>query len=671
MYLRTMLAALILAGPAIAQPNEQDKIDFANGLFKRAMYDMAADSYREYIAFFPDGEHRMTAMYRLGESLFFNGDAKAALDAFDAVLVALPEPAIRESAALRKGEILLKLDQNTMAAEVLTEVAASAENAEVKSEARYFLGKAHYQAGNYPKALETFQAIVDVDPDSGHAPYATYQTALVYVAMNEPENAATAFTAVAKSNAPDALRQESMFRAAEAYDALGWHESAQAAYQLLKESFPDSDYARKADYGHAWALYHAGRYADALKAADVFLQSDAEDPAGVGMWYLRANALHQQRQYDAAMAAYAGIQTQFPDSQFAERSQYKIAWIHQLNGRRDEAKALVTELLKTAQLPSVIGDAGFLLGTIFMEERNFKDAEQEFNLLWEKYRDSEFAPEALYKRAECLAMLNQADEAARAFKLFATTYPHNPLAGDAALRSGDAKVQMAAFEDAVAEYKALLESKPDPDTELETRYRLGVTYHNMQNYEASAGEFKALAEKFPDSKYGAEARVRIGDYYLRDGKDPTQAIDVYDNALKADPEGAFAGRAMKGIALARHAIKDFDAAADSFLNVMTAYPDEPLNEATYDWVAAYLFSKERWDDAATVYRAMLKSLPDYPKPEVVQLHIGECLERAGKLDEAVVEFEVVRDRAPRSGAAIEATYRLAQIAEKKKTSKRP
>jgi TolA-binding protein len=654
---------LLFASVAMAQQDEQSKIDFADGLFKRGMYDMASDAYLAYLEAFPEGSHRSNAMYRLGESQFFNDEFAEALDTFDRVLLAPPDPASRESAALRKGEILLKLDKNIIAAEVLLDLVNGSQDEAIKSEAQYFLGKAHYQAGDFAQALTTFQSIVAAHPNGRQTPYARYQTALVYLAMNEPENAATEFAAVAKS-APDVtLRMESLFRAAESYDALGWHESSQAAYAMLREQYPDSEYAKKADYGYAWALYHAGRYADALKTADAFLKQESAGAVGAGMVYLRANCLNQQREYDAALAAYRSIEEQYADTEFAERSQYKIAWIHHMDGQRDEAKAGVTELLQVAKIPSVVGDAGFLLGTIFMEEGNYEDAEQEFNLLWENYKDSEFAPEALYKRAECLVQLTRASEAADAFKLFATTYPHNLLAGEAALRSGDAKVQMEAFDDAVAEYLAILESKPDPDTELETRYRLAVTYHNMKDYAASSKAFSKIVETFPESKYAAESRVRTGDYFLREGKDPTQALAVYEQALAADADGAFAGRALKGMALARYEIKDFDAAATTFLSVMNTYPSEPLNEATYDWVAGFLFSKERWQDAAEVYRAMLGSLKDYPKPEVIQLHIGECLERAGDGEAAAEEFAKVIELAPRTGAAVEATFRIAAIAE--------
>lgn len=655
--------AFLFAGVALAQQDEQSKIDFADGLFKRGMYDMAADGYRAYLDSFPEGSQRDAAMYRLGESQFFNDQLNEALDTFDRVLVSPPDASAREGAALRKGEILLKLDKNTMAAEVLTDLVSSSKDAAIKAEAQYFLGKAHYQAGNFAQALETFQAIVAANPKSKQAPYARYQTALVYVAMSEPENAATEFVAVAKSEADAALRMESMFRAAEAYDLLGWFESSQAAYANLRETFPDSAYAEKADFGYAWALYHAGRYADALKTADQFLSSDAGSAAGAGMLYLRANCLNQQRQYDAALTAYSAIQAKFGDSDFAERSRYKIAWIHQMNGERDEAKAQVSALLKVAKIPSIIGDAGFLLGTIFMEEGNYADAEQEFNLLWENYKDSEFGPESLYKRAECLVHLSRPNEAAAAFKLFATSYPHNMLAGDAAMRSGDAKVQMEAFDDAIVEYLAILNGEPNRDMELETRYRLAVTYHNMRDYAGSSEAFAGILEHFPESKYAAESRVRIGDFHLREGKDLTHALAVYKEALELDPEGAFAGRAHKGMALARYGIKDFGAAADTFLSVMKTHPDEPLNEKTYDWVAGYLFSKERWRDAAAVYRAMLTSLQDYPKPEIIQLHIGECLELAGDVAEATKEFEKVIDLAPRTGAAVEAIFHMASLAE--------
>src|SRR3990172_1126684 len=68
------LFVAILAGAVTgAQTSEQNQIDFANGLFLRGYYDLAADAYRKYLDQYPAGAHLEDARYRLAESDYSAG----------------------------------------------------------------------------------------------------------------------------------------------------------------------------------------------------------------------------------------------------------------------------------------------------------------------------------------------------------------------------------------------------------------------------------------------------------------------------------------------------------------------------------------------------------------------------------------------------------------------
>ncbi|MBZ0166110.1 MAG: tetratricopeptide repeat protein, partial [Candidatus Omnitrophica bacterium] len=77
----TCILAVTLLTSASAQ-NDVDpyfeKIDFANGLFQRGLYDMAASEYGEFLNQYPDSTHAHEAVFGMGESFFFTQDyAKA------------------------------------------------------------------------------------------------------------------------------------------------------------------------------------------------------------------------------------------------------------------------------------------------------------------------------------------------------------------------------------------------------------------------------------------------------------------------------------------------------------------------------------------------------------------------------------------------------------------
>jgi TolA-binding protein len=311
----------------------------------------------------------------------------------------------------------------------------------------------------------------------------------------------------------------------------------------------------------------------------------------------------------------------------------------------------------------LVGDAAFLRGTIMASEDNVDEAYQEFRLVAEKYPESEFAPEALYKAGECLALQGRHDEAVNVFKSFVEKYPDNILAEEAKLRVGDAQFFAASFQEAVKGYKELLASPLDPAAERETLYRLAITYHNMQDYKASADTFRMILEKYPESPHRAEAHLRIGDFLIREGKDPVSAIDQYQAAYDADKTGPFSGRALKGLGLARYETSDYDGAAEIFLRVMQEHPSVALNESTYAWAGQRFFDQENWDAAGATFEALLKAFPEYANPERVRLMIAECAEKAGKAEAALGLYQAVVDEAPRSAAAIESKFRMAKLHE--------
>jgi len=667
-FLAAGLVFLFIAAVSYAEPPDQAQIDFANGLFQRGFYKEALDEYKSYIEKFPQGEHLKTAFYRMGESAYAIKDYSAALDAFDKALAVETDPALRQRATLSKGEVLYFLKRPADAALMLEPLSADGVPAEIRGRALYYLGKLNAETNNTDAAIKAFTSLVQALPDSPLAPFARFQLAFVHLARGEFENAAVEFSGVASSNADQTLRLEARFRAAETYDKIGWFTAAVGAYEQLQKDFPDSPYAQKAEYGYAWALYHAGKFAEASAAAQTFLSKHQDSPEAIGTEYLLGNCLQQQQRYNEAIGIYNKIRAEHNESEFASRSRYKLAWCLYLNGKLDEAKTEVTAYLQGPNDPKLVGDASFLLGSILVAKDEIENAYEEFRLVAEKYPGGEFGPEALFKAGECLAQLGRTEEAAKAFENFARQYPDNILAEQAILRAGDADLMKSAFEAAVGKYKKILEAPADPSIEQDTLYRLAVTYHNMKNYEESAKTFQRLAEKFPAGPHTAEAHMRIGDFLLQDNKDPVKAIESYNTSLATDAKGDFAGRSVKGIALARYETKDYDAATEMFLRLMQEFPKVNLNEETYAWAGQRFFDQQKWEQAATAFRTLLKANHNYPNPERVRFKIAECEEAAGKVPQAMDEFKSVVETAPGSGAAVDATYRMAKLYE---TQKKP
>jgi len=199
--------------------------------------------------------------------------------------------------------------------------------------------------------------------------------------------------------------------------------------------------------------------------------------------------------------------------------------------------------------------------------------------------------------------------------------------------------------------------------EHDIRFRLGTVLTRLGQNGDGVAEFRTLVEKFPESPHRAQAAYQLGAVILREENDPVQAIAYFESALDAGPDAALSGRILRDLALARYEHNDFDQAADLFLRIMQDHPDIELNEETYAWAGQHFFDQSAWEEARQAFAALLRVAPEYPNPERVLFKIAEASEEAGRIDQALEEYQQVASRALTSNAAVEAAYRMAGIHE--------
>ncbi len=659
-----MTAALLLVSLVCrGETSADEQRAFADGLFHRGFYDEAIDEYERYLEHAPAEPEAARSWLRLGRAAIMTGAYEKALYAFDqAATVALTDMQ-RLDARISRGETLFLMERFGEAAEALAATAAAEAAPDTRARALYYLGRALHEVGDTENAIAAFKRLTTEAPDTATAPFAQYHLGYALLDADRIEDAAAAFTAAANAeSADDALRMESRFRAAELYDKLGWTAAALGAYEQLRSVFPDSEYARRADYGYAWALYHDGRYDDALVLLERLLEEGRDPRHAAGLTYLVGNCYYQQRRYEDAVRIYDRVRTEYPDSDFAARGLYKTAWAHHITGASSAAREAAAAFLELYHDTDQAGDARYLLGVILVVDGDYEEALEQFLLVAEDYPDSEFGADALFKAGECQTQLGLRNEAARTFEAFARRYPDNPLTEQAMLRSGDARFTAADFEEALENYMRILDDPPgDEHIVEETLYRTAVTYHNMKAFDDSAAMFQRLIEAFPESAYALEAQFRIAEYELREREDPLQAIVAYEKVLNSPGAEAFAVRALQGLAAARYEQKDYEQAAEQLLQLVRDHPGEALSAEAYMWSAQWLRDAERWDDAAAMYEAMLTHYPDHEERGGLWFFLGECREHAGVPDKAIAAYKEALDYAADSARAATIEYRLGTL----------
>lgn len=659
-----LLGVLCATMPAAA--DEQAQFDFANGLFARGFNEEAAAEYRSYLKQYPEGAHRPESLYRLGEAEFALGKHKEALEAFDQFLAAFPQHALAVTVQGRKGVALYLLGKLDNAVAALGPVAsAEGASAEVRGGALYYLGKAHFDAKQVPEASAAFRTLIETQSDSPYTPLAQYQLAFLFLGENNIEQAAITFSELASNAAAnEELRREARFRAAEAYDKLGWYDAAAGAYDQLQKEFPNTEHADRALFGHAWSLYHAKKYDDAVAVARKLIGAKPDSPQAAGLRYLVGNCLQQTGKAPEALAEFQQVQEKYPKSEYAARAQYKEGYLRYTAGETEPAKGLLEAFLARELSTGLEADARYLLGMIAFGAAQHEPAFGLFQQALDTQPAGAYRTDAAYQAAQSLMELKRFEEARDRFVAFTTDFPEEARVSTALTRAGDAAFELKDFAGAEALYAQAIE-KSTGDARGEALYRLAVARHNAGRAAESVQAFDQLLAEFPEGPRAIEAHLRAGQYWLATGAEPLKAIPHFEAALKAAPEGPLAGELTKGLALARYESKDLDGAAQTFVKLIRQWPTVKLNETTYAWTGQYLFDKQAWADAGVVLQALLDNVPEYPERPRVALKVAECAERAEQLDDAFAKYEALVAAAPDSPVAAEARFRQAGILEKK------
>ncbi len=665
-FIFVLFCVLVEAQESGSSSEESAQLDFANGLYSRQFFKEAMEEYKKFIAKYPDSPKIVDAYLRLGKSALMEKQYETAIGAFDQVISKSPDTQMRMEAILRKGECFYYLRRWAECVETLKGMVDENTPVEFRPRAMYFYARALVQTQNYESAVPVLQSLIKDYPEYSLTPFAKYVLGNIYVKMNQLENAVSVLSEVASNEKIDSqLRMECSFRVAEIYSQLGWYEGAINAYQTIRNQFKEGPYKEKSDFGLLWTLYQAKKFSEAVNEGKAFLQNYPQSEKKPFAMYIVANSLLEQNFLDEALSFYDSLQKQFPDTSHAIEALYKVAWIQYLKNDFATAKAKVIEFLDKGGESPLRPDAYFLLGSLYTSEGNFEDAMEEFQLVYEKYPNSRFAPEALYKSAECSELLGITQPAMQLYNRFIQTYPQHSLIISAYLRYGDLQGKDGKWDEALKSYlKARELSQENPLLE-QVMLRLAVCYERLNKGDEVFQTYQEFIDKFPQSESAPEIKLKLGAYYLKQKKDPIKSIEVLQSLLAQNPSANIAGQAWLAISIAYFEVKDYEKSAEALYKTIIEYPQVSVGEEQFAWLAQHYLDGQKWEQAGKVLKRMLEVLKDYPAPFRLQFRYAECVQNLGKIEEAIQEYQKVVEMSPSSTSATEALFRIAQIYEQR------
>ncbi|MGA2501202.1 MAG: tetratricopeptide repeat protein [Tepidisphaeraceae bacterium] len=214
------------------------------------------------------------------------------------------------------------------------------------------------------------------------------------------------------------------------------------------------------------------------------------------------------------------------------------------------------------------------------------------------------------------------------------------------------------FDAAAENYKKVVELDPYSYT---NHYNLGLMYHLLAKLqEAAASYLEAIRLNPVDPK----SNMNLGLVYTALGK-PDQGLPYAQKAVEVEPRSA---DAQANLAVVLDSLSLFPEAERHY---RTALELDSSRLETVINLAGNLVSQKRYKDAIAIYEQVLRTRDN----SMVRQRLGHALLAAGRIDEAVREFEAALKQAPGNyqarnglGDAMIQQYRAGAMLDEKKRS---
>lgn len=453
--------------------------------YRKGEYQRAIRKFQELLANYPQSKLWDEARNWLGESYESAGEYDAAEIIFREMAADKNSP-WAEGARYRLAEVLFAQGDYLGAQAECQRLIQTFPKGRYAAKAQHLLGECLYKLGDYAQAQAKFHLVLEHNPDRDLRYRATCRLGECLMAQGKYHQAIGVFQ--------DLLGDEHYYRKfpllklklATCKREAGDYEGAVAEYEAVAGQYPQTEFAAQALFN--LGLIYQRIYFDLDKAKQSFQEvvrrggrSELVEEARVNAEAINRLVLYQSRlkwqgkgqartrfllaelylfrfsQVDSALVQYSIILKRFPESHYAPKAAYALAWtLAQIKGDSAGARTAYQRLIKDYPESEYAALARTILGmddqvekmdspkTRFLQaERQFLKGEdidgalEGYRQVVKDYPKSEYAPKAQYVIAWIWENLKRDRQMARqAYQKLISDYPDTPYAALARRKLG-------------------------------------------------------------------------------------------------------------------------------------------------------------------------------------------------------------------------------------------
>lgn len=452
-----LLAAALWLGthPALAAPAD-DQFAVAAGHYKQQRWKLAAEEFSAFLKNYADHKRASAARFYLAESL-------------------------------------VQLRQYEPAAQQFHEFLAQAPDDKLARKALFRAGESSYLASQWQSAEDDLKAFLAAHADDPLNAYVLPYLGDIAAKRRDFATAQHYFAQGLRQFPQGAMQDDCRFGLARALDERGDHDQARRLYLALSAK-PSSGWADEAQYRLGVSYYTSGDYAQALDCFRKFDQAFAKSRLRFRAALAAAQSLYQLRQLDEAQPILEALAEQ---AEVGLEARYWLGLT--LEARRDWPAASETLLaVAEAAAPNdrVAPAARFHAGEALLRGEKPDEAERQFQLVIERWPESEFAARALVGRIQAALARGQHQQVDELTGRFHQRYPQSKLAPTADRALGRSLLDRKQWQPAIAIFERLTGAPTGTGSQADAdRYLLATGYLGVERFADALALLSPLAAK--------------------------------------------------------------------------------------------------------------------------------------------------------------------------------
>ncbi|NLT72400.1 MAG: tetratricopeptide repeat protein [Verrucomicrobiaceae bacterium] len=660
--------------PTQATPVPEDILSYADLLYSKDQFALAAQQYQIFIREQPDSPNLQAAWFRLGECYLEVDQLEDAVTTFNYLINTYRRGVFVGSAAYRLAVLRFNSKDYRNALAYFKVAKDELTNPEAVVQARFYHARC-LQLTNQPKeALAELEAVMAAGKPEENPFYerCLLESARLFFELGDAAKSLERFQQLAEKASTPEFKEEAIVRGGLMAAEAGQSDLSE---KLLNQALDFPDTSPWKSLARVGAIFNAFSRGDHDKVIGLYSTGtyDTPDESRAKLLLIVGHSFRIKNDLESALRLYSLVEGKYPDrTEGIEAGYRKLQILHQ------EGDPLLPEFAtRFAERQSKTNpDSTFIdMAHLMVAEWHFNQAENSasgpgsdfaikhyaeaaaaYRLVREENIDEKYHEARLYKQGWAEIESGQDSEGILTLSRFIQLHHDSALASSALAKRALAYQAQEDHQYALGDYLDIAKRHPDsPELEFALQ-QIALIYAHQRKIPEMIEAYRNLLAKFPDTKGAGEAHYWIGVGHF-DLEEYTEALAELKKARELDP--ANEDKATLRIVIAHYQLENIPELAAEARRYLENTPGEtaadeketdkdekasPAKRTTIppqilEYVGRKLAEDGKYEDA----EYFLTSITDPEKPDETTASVwkllAECRARLKKFHETIAAYD--------------------------------